>query len=188
MDITNEAKVDSFSIGPSTFIGRTIALRVLLCKSVNHLRYQIARFLAAIFCTARDAVGPALSWFHPKNTQGILLSITLLAFVLKGFGNVKAQAKSAYRRKFWRNMMRSALTFEEWSHGAKMLDKETAKINESDLYDEELVRHKLEELKQRRQVGSLRDVVFYMRADLLRNLGNMCNPELHKGRLQVLYL
>ncbi|CAO1944866.1 unnamed protein product [Urochloa humidicola] len=24
-----------------------------------------------------------------------------------------------------------------------------------------------------------------MRADLLRNLGNMCNPELHKGRLQV---
>lgn len=83
-------------------------------------------------------------------------------------------------------MIRSALTYEEWAHAAKMLEKETVKINESDLYDEELVRHKLEELKQRRQAGSLRDVVFYMRADLLRNLGNMCNPELHKGRLQVL--
>ncbi|KAJ4767245.1 Patatin-like phospholipase family protein [Rhynchospora pubera] len=185
MDITNDAQVDSFSIGPNTIIGRTIAFRVLLCKSIAHLRHQIARFIAAILCTAHDVVGRTLSWFHPKNTRGILLSMTLLAFALKGFGNVKARAESAYKRKFWRNMMRSALTYEEWSHAAKMLDKETVKISESILYDEELVRHKLEELKQRRHAGSLRDVVFYMRADLLRNLGNMCNPELHKGRLQV---
>lgn len=26
---------------------------------------------------------------------------------------------------------------------------------------------------------------FYMRPDLVRNLGNMCNPHLHKGRLRV---
>lgn len=58
-------------------------------------------------------------------------------------------------------------------------------MNEADLYDEELVRNKLQELRHRRQEGSLRDIVFCMRADLLRNLGNMCNPELHKGRLQV---
>ncbi|KAK8651129.1 hypothetical protein V6N13_140743 [Hibiscus sabdariffa] len=30
MDISNEASVDSFSIGPSTIIGRTIAFRILL--------------------------------------------------------------------------------------------------------------------------------------------------------------
>lgn len=91
----------------------------------------------------------------------------------------------AYRRKFWRNMMRAALTYEEWAHAAKMLDKETPKLNERDLYDEELVRNKLEELKHRRQECSLRDIIFCMRADLIRNLGNMCNPELHKGRHQV---
>lgn len=58
-------------------------------------------------------------------------------------------------------------------------------MNESDLYDEELVRNKLQELRNRREECSLRDIVFCMRADLMRNLGNMCNPELHKGRLQV---
>jgi len=81
--------------------------------------------------------------------------------------------------------MRSALTYEEWAHAAKMLDRETPKMNESDLYDVELVSNKLEELRHRRQEGSLRDIIFCMRADLVRNLGNMCNPELHKGRLQM---
>ncbi|PNY05309.1 triacylglycerol lipase SDP1-like protein [Trifolium pratense] len=82
-------------------------------------------------------------------------------------------------------MMRTALTYEEWAHASKMLDKETPKMNESNFYDVELVRNKLEELRHRRQEGCLRDIIFCMRADLVRNLGNMCNPELHKGRLHV---
>ncbi|XP_013615868.1 PREDICTED: triacylglycerol lipase SDP1-like, partial [Brassica oleracea var. oleracea] len=120
-----------------------------------------------------------VSWFHPRNPQGILAVVTIIAFVLKRYTNVKAKAEMAYRRKFWRNMMRAALTYEEWAHAAKMLDKETPKMNESDLYDEELVKNKLMELRHRRQEGSLRDIMFCMRADLVRNLGNMCNSELH---------
>ncbi|XP_073008450.1 triacylglycerol lipase SDP1-like isoform X2 [Typha latifolia] len=178
MDITNDASLDSFSIGPSTVVGRTIAFRILLCRSMSELRRRLAGFL-------RDALLPALSWFHPKNTQGILVMVTLMVFLLKRFTNVRARAESAHWRKFWRDMMRGALTYEEWAHAAKMLDKETLKANESDLYDEELVRNKLQELRSRREEGSLRDVVFCMRGDLMRNLGNMCNPELHKGRLQV---
>ncbi|GAU29594.1 hypothetical protein TSUD_164420 [Trifolium subterraneum] len=82
-------------------------------------------------------------------------------------------------------MMRTALTYEEWAHASKMLDKETPKMNESNFYDVELVRNKLEELRHRRQEGCLRDIIFCMRADLVRNLGNMCKSELHKGRLHV---
>ncbi|CAO2194768.1 unnamed protein product, partial [Urochloa humidicola] len=80
-----------------------------------------------------------------------------------------------------------ALTYEEWAHAARMLEREAAprRGSDADLYDEELIRNRLRELRHRRQEGSLRDIVFCMRADLLRNLGNMCNPELHKGRLQV---
>ena len=58
-------------------------------------------------------------------------------------------------------------------------------LQDSDLYDEELVRAKLEDLKRRRLNGGVEEIVFALRADLLRNLGNICNPELHKGRLQV---
>ncbi|KAK9056426.1 hypothetical protein SSX86_023787 [Deinandra increscens subsp. villosa] len=189
MDISSEATVDRFLIGPSTVFGRTIAFRVLLCKSIGHLRHQIVHELLHYFYRIRSHVSeiasPAISWLHPRNPQGILLLVTLIAFLLKRYTNVKMKAEMAYRRKFWRNMMRAALTYEEWAHAAKMLDKETPKLNEQDLYDEELVRNKLQELRHRRQECSLRDIIFCMRADLIRNLGNMCNPELHKGRHQV---
>ncbi|KAE8713253.1 Triacylglycerol lipase SDP1L [Hibiscus syriacus] len=185
MDISNEASVDSFSIGPSTIIGRTIAFRILLCKSMSHFRHQIFRVLLGLFYRCKNFFSPILSWLHPRNPQGILALVTIIAFLLKRYTNVKLRAEMAYRRKFWRNMMRTALTYEEWAHAAKMLDKETPKMNESNFYDVELVRNKLQELRHRREDGSLRDIIFCMRADLIRNLGNMCNPELHKGRLQV---
>ncbi|CAH1432197.1 unnamed protein product [Lactuca virosa] len=187
--ISNEANVDAFSIGPSTTLGRTIAFKVLFFKSISHLRHHLSHLLLHYFrcirAYASSTVIPVISWFHPRNPQGILLMVTLMAFLLKRCANVKTRAEIAYRRKFWRNMMRAAVTYEEWAHAAKMLDKETPRTNECNLYDEELVRNKLQELKHRREEGCLRDIVFYMRADLVRNLGNMCNPELHKCRHQV---
>lgn len=58
-------------------------------------------------------------------------------------------------------------------------------LQDDELYDEDLVRAKLKDLSQRRLQGDVEEIVFALRTDLLRNLGNMCNPELHKGRLQV---
>ncbi|KAG5552540.1 hypothetical protein RHGRI_010576 [Rhododendron griersonianum] len=189
MDISNEATVDSFAIGPSTVLGRTIAFRILFSKSISHLRHQIFYMLLYHFGIVKNYVKNSLtsviSWLHPRNPQGILVMVTVIAFLMNRYANVKGRAEMAYRRKFWRNMMRNALSYEEWVHAAKMLEKESPKMNESNLYDVELVRNKLQELRHRRQEGSLRDIIFYMRADLVRNLGNMCNPELHKGRLQV---
>ncbi|MCD7465336.1 mitogen-activated protein kinase tyrosine protein phosphatase sdp1 [Datura stramonium] len=189
MDISNEAKVDFFSIGPSSIVGRTIAFRVLFCKSISRLRHKVFHFLVYYLYKIKnclsDYLTPLIKWFHPRNPQGILVLVTLLAFLLRRCTNVKIRADMAYRRKFWRNMMRSAITYEEWAHAAKMLEKETPKMNEADFYDEELVINKLQELQHRRHEGSLRDIMFFMRADLVRNLGNMCNPELHKGRLHV---
>lgn len=185
MDISNEANVDSFTIGPSSIVGRTIAFRILFCKSMAHFRHRLSVVLMGFLSAFRGVVGPVLSWFHPRHPQGLLAMVTIIAFVLKRYTNFKTRAEMAYRRKFWRNMMRSALNYEEWSHAAKMLEKESPKMNEAEFYDVELVRNKLQELRQRRQEGSLRDIMFCMRADLIRNLGNMCNPELHKGRLQV---
>jgi hypothetical protein len=59
-------------------------------------------------------------------------------------------------------------------------------VHEADFYGEELIRKKLEELWRWRDEESIRDVVFCMCGNLIRNLGNMCNPELHKGRLEVI--
>ncbi|KAK1408495.1 hypothetical protein QVD17_40325 [Tagetes erecta] len=189
MDVSSEANVDAFKIGPSTVLGRTIAFRVLFFKSMSQLRHHVSYMMVYYFSSIRGYVSgtvmPVIAWMHPRNPQGILLLVTLMAFLLKRCTNVKARAEMAYKRKFWRNMMKAAITYEEWAHAAKMLDRETPRTNECNLYDEELVRNKLQELRYRRQEGCIRDVIFYMRADLVRNLGNMCNPELHKGRHQV---
>ncbi|KAK4777503.1 hypothetical protein SAY87_017690 [Trapa incisa] len=183
MDISNEASLYPFSIGPSSVLGRSVAVRILLFRSMYHFRQYVFHVLFNYMHMIGDTAGSILSWFHPRNPQGILALVTIVAFLLKRFTNVKLRAEIAYRRKFWRNMMRAAFTYKEWVYAARMLDKETPRLNDSDLYDVELVRNKLLELRHRRQAGSLRDIIFCMRADLVRNLGNMCNPELHKGRL-----
>ncbi|KAG6536067.1 triacylglycerol lipase SDP1-like [Zingiber officinale] len=180
----NKAAVDAFSIAPSIVLGRTIALRVLLCGSLRLLRRRLSFLILIVLGRLRSGARHLLAWLHPRNAQGTLGLVTIVAFALRRFGNVRAEF--GYRRRFWRNMLHSALTYEEWSHAAKMLESDmTPKMRESDLYDEELVRNKLQELRHRRREGSLRDIVFCMRTDILRNLGNMCNPELHKGRHQV---
>lgn len=187
--ISNEASVDPFPIGPSSLLGRTIAFRVLFCNSISHFRHKFLKTLFTHLTNLKNRLtntfSPLLSWLHPRNPQAILLMITLIAFLLKRCTNVKTRAEMAYKRKFWRNMTASALTYDEWAHAAKMLDKETPKTDEAHLYDEELVRNKLHELRRRREECSLRDIIFCMRADLVRNLGNMCNPELHMGRLHA---
>ncbi|GMH08139.1 hypothetical protein Nepgr_009979 [Nepenthes gracilis] len=185
MDISNEATVGRFSIGPSSIVGRTIASKILFCKSMSHFRRELLHLLLKFISQFRGCAAPIFSWFHPRNPHVILAMVTIVAFTLKRYTNVKTRAEMAYRRKFWRNLMKSALTYEEWAHAAKMLEKETPKTNESNLYDVDLVRNKLQELRRRRQEGSIRDIIFFMRADLIRNLGNICNPELHKGKLQA---
>lgn len=99
---------------------------------------------------------------------------------------MRSRAALARRRLQCKKAMRYAASYEEWARAAKVLDKMSEQVSESDFYDEELIRNRLEELRRRREEGSLRDVVFCMRGDLVRNLGNMCNPELHKGRLEVI--
>ncbi|XP_075507723.1 triacylglycerol lipase SDP1-like [Primulina tabacum] len=76
MDISNEASVDPLSIGPSTLFGRMIAFRIIICKSISHFRHHIFRMLLMCFHKAekilRDYLAPVISWFHPRNPQGIL--------------------------------------------------------------------------------------------------------------------
>ncbi|CAN6280852.1 unnamed protein product [Urochloa humidicola] len=111
--------------------------------------------------------------------------VVLFALFLRKLSGARTQAALARRRRLCEKAMRHAGTYEEWARAAKVLDKMSEQVHEADFYDEELIRSRLEELRRRREDGSLRDVVFCMRGDLVRNLGNMCNPELHKGRLEV---
>ena len=183
MEESGEASIGPFRIGPSTLLGRGAALRVLLLSSLWRLR---ARARAAVSRVRVAALLPvAASWLHLRNTHVVLLLAVLFALLLRKLSGARSRVALARRRALCKSTMRYAGTYEEWVRAAKVLDRLSGQVNEADLYDEELIRSRLEELRRRREEGSLRDVVFCMRGDLVRNLGNMCNPELHKGRLQV---
>jgi len=182
MDASGEASVGSFRIGPSTLLGRGVALRVLLFSSLWRLR---ARAYAAISRVRSAALPVAASWLHLRNTHGVLLMVVLFALFLRKLSGARSRTALARRRRQYEKAMLHAGTYEVWARAAKVLDKMSDQVHETDFYDEELIRNRLEELRRRREDGSLREVVFCMRGDLVRNLGNMCNPELHKGRLEV---
>ncbi|VAI23927.1 unnamed protein product [Triticum turgidum subsp. durum] len=186
MEESGEASIGPFRIGPSTLFGRGAALRVLLLSSLWRLRARARTATRAALSRARGAALPmAASWLHLRNTHGVLLAVVLLGLLLRKLSGARSRLALARRRQLCKSAMRYAGTYEEWVRAAKVLDRMSDQVNESDFYDVELIGSRLDELRRRREEGSLRDVVFCMRGDLVRNLGNMCNPELHKGRLEV---
>ncbi|KAH7300351.1 hypothetical protein KP509_24G057900 [Ceratopteris richardii] len=193
MESSDDAAVGLFAIGPSTALGRAIALRLLVCESIKEIRTDFLvrlRRVGKVLWTAYQMYGLRLFKvlllpFNPRNPHILLTIVVGSALLLRRSRMVRLKAESAYRRNFWKNVMKSARTYDEWAHAANTVDKECVRRKDSDLYDEDLVRTKLHELQMRRKEGIVQDILFCLRTDLVRNLGNMCNRELHMGRLQV---
>ncbi|KAL2629731.1 hypothetical protein R1flu_014417 [Riccia fluitans] len=181
------AALDLFRVGPTTAVGRAVAVQVLLCKSVKEFTLFVIAKVVREWRRMRSWVGFVLGRFvwlvNPRNPSVVLAAVVGAMILLRRSKTVSIKAEQTYRRKFWSNLMKSALTYDEWAHAASMLEKASPRKRDSDLYDEDLVRAKLNELRLRRLEGGVEDILFCLRADLVRNLGNMCNPELHKGRL-----
>ncbi|KAJ7559305.1 hypothetical protein O6H91_04G078800 [Diphasiastrum complanatum] len=189
MEYSDEAGLTSFPIGPSTVLGRALALRVLYCRATRELLHLVCSKASVqvrrMQSLAQLVLCWAMAWFHPRRPTGLLVAALAIGIVLKRSRVESAKAEQALRHKFWHSLMKSAPTYEEWAHAASMIEKESPRRKDSSLYDEELVRAKLQELQLRRLEGGVDDILFCLRADLVRNLGNMCNPELHKGRFQA---
>lgn len=186
---SDDAALEHFAIGPLSLAQRVIAFRILFCRWVKKARVVVGRKAYRFWKVWRKIfgfwLGGLASWLNPRHPSVLLLAAVAATMLLRRAKSGTEKAERAYKMKFWSNLMKGALTYEEWAHAAKMLEKELNRRKDSDLYDEELVREKLNELKLRRLEGGVEDILFYIRADLVRNLGNMCNPELHKGRLQT---
>jgi TAG lipase/steryl ester hydrolase/phospholipase A2/LPA acyltransferase len=131
-----------------------------------------------------------LSWTQvlgPRAVIVVTVATVIIGLAIRGrikhFGSHKA-VKITSRHAYWTKLMDASITYDEWAQAASMLVPE-GDLNESMLYDEAFVQGKLSELQQRRMEGSVQEIIFSLRADLSRNLGNMCNPQLHIRRQQI---
>ena len=87
-------------------------------------------------------------------------------------------------RKRLKRALEQASSYEEWSVAATKLDnvegnspeeKKARKRSEMRLYDRRLLEERLKHLREVRERGHISEMMFAVRADLLRNLGNMTN-------------
>nr|CAD1829603.1 unnamed protein product [Ananas comosus var. bracteatus] len=120
-----------------------------------------------------------------RERAGILAAAALVALLLRRIAGARARAAAACRRGFWREAMRSALSYEEWAHAAKMLDAETRRGRARAI---STTRSWCGASSPSCGGGGRRfvegcGVSYALRFD--PEFGNMCNPELHRGRLQV---
>ena len=95
-----------------------------------------------------------------------------------------ASDPSVQQRKRLERAMEQASSYEEWSVAATKLDqvegispeeKKARWKRETKLYDRRLLEERLRHLSAVRKGGRVSEMMFAVRADLLRNLGNMAN-------------
>ena len=96
----------------------------------------------------------------------------------------EANDPAVQQRKRLKRAMEQASSFEEWSVAASKLDqvegmspeeKKARWKRDTKLYDRRLVEERLRHLRAVRKGGKTADMMFAVRSDLLRNLGNMAN-------------
>lgn len=70
--------------------------------------------------------------------------------------------------------MKAASCYAEWREFALQLDKlEGGPSVDAPLYDKKLLAQKLAHLRKVREIGNLKDMMFALRTDLIRNVANI---------------
>lgn len=134
--------MDLFRIGPDTLYGRAVAVQALsweaarmVCKKVLlvlkfRLRYGLQKGLKAL-----SIVWKVLKdWLNPRNPNVLLGGMILVGYLLRRHRLHSINAKVLeVKRTFYKNMIASAATYEEWAHAAKQLEQYIGRRRDADL-------------------------------------------------------
>ena len=127
METSGDAAFELVRIGPTTSLGRAVVLQVLF---YNWFRDYIQRLKARTVSRvgqARKSVGAlvrgVLLWCNPRSPNFIVGRMLVAALMLRRYRMGSLKAELAYRKNFWTQLMKTALTYDEWAHAAAMLDK-----------------------------------------------------------------
>ena len=140
------------------------------------------RLCAELACQTSSSLTRAQGLTLPGVLAALLMAV---AGVRVGARRIKEATDERKRRmRACLATMASAGTFPEWSEAAAQLnslrdvDSHTTSVRwhrQVKLYDHKLLQQRLRHLQHVRGSGKVADMIFAVRADLLRNLGNMTN-------------
>lgn len=135
---------------------------------------------------------PALRQLTAKYFQVKRWQVTIATLLAYTFVSTLAKQWRRYndpnekRKRELYKRMATAENYEEWLQAAESLetiagvDRRTRWKQDVQLYDRKLLEERLLHLRQVRKSGDISDLMFALRADLLRNLGNMTNSAIHE--------
>lgn len=115
--------------------------------------------------------------------------LSVVAAIGAVFRYIKNRIFSRDRRDVLLEMMNTKCsTFEEWSALAEEYDalcgwNEWKRIEESDDYDYELIHERVHSLKEIHSSKDLKKIMWTLRAELHRNFGGICNPQLYQSMI-----
>lgn len=91
-----------------------------------------------------------------------------------------------------REKMKQVSSYAEWQSLAHQLDKlgnaeklKDGRMNSEKLFDRQLLQGKLSHLRRVRHMGNVREIMFALRTDLLRNVANIAKSQLHEYYLDA---
>ncbi|CAI7868067.1 unnamed protein product [Closterium sp. NIES-53] len=127
MESAEEAVVDLFRLAPATLAERAVAIRLIFCDSFQRLlailRHRLVNRFAKLQKFLAMLVRRAWTSLNPRNPGFVLGTVVLGALIVRRYRLRSFKAEMAVRRKFWANLMATALTYDEWAHAAAMLEK-----------------------------------------------------------------
>jgi len=175
-----------------------LAANVFLGRSVRSLAYDVLRRL-------KDLIGwlfgrMPIRRFAVFERRYFLLRRWHAAALAAGIANIgyiavlqwreHTSGRSAQRRAHQKAML-AAPDYPAWLNAAAQLEllsgRNAAKQQnlEDQLYDRRLLQLRLRHLRAVRERGDLVEIMFALRSDLIRNLGNMASSNLHETLLRV---
>lgn len=175
-----------------------IAANVFMGRSLRSLAYELAHRLRELVgwlagrLRLRRLAAFERRYFQVRRWHAAALG---LAAVNLGWAAARAwrertSGRTAQRRRLARAMA-TAPSYGDWFEAASAMealsDRGPAQQEalEARLYNRRLVQQRLRHLRAVRERGDVGEMMFALRSDLLRNLGNMASPDLHEALLSV---
>ena len=164
------------------FIGMALALHVLFGRKVRDIILMTRQYAVQAFSFGLQYL--QRPWLLLSVLITMLFALITTTAALPYFESAADQERQRLRRK-----MDEATTYDQWRAHAMQCERiETSlkdnhrRPEEEDMgYDVELIESKVRQLRSIREHGSVREMMFHIRTDLLRDLGNMTSLRLNSS-------
>ena len=125
------------------------------------------------------------SWLRLETSLYFAAGVVMLLLHRALFAKWREWTSPHYRElQRQRRILESATSYEQWSTACGKAEKLQGGDSssglarwkrETKLYDRKLLQERVQHLRAVKRGGDVHEMMFAVRADLLRNLGNMCN-------------